>query len=53
MTRLGIFGAFARGEASDESDIDLIVEFEENTRDLYSVKKQLREELNKKFGRLL
>ncbi|WP_236974631.1 nucleotidyltransferase family protein [Membranihabitans maritimus] len=42
MTRLGIFGSFARGEASDESDIDLIVVFEENTRDLYSQRRTSR-----------
>jgi len=28
VKRIGIFGSFARGEASGESDIDVVVEFE-------------------------
>lgn len=27
VTRLGIFGSMARGEATEQSDIDLLVEF--------------------------
>ena len=27
VTRLGVFGSMARGEATDQSDIDLLVEF--------------------------
>ncbi|MCB0684515.1 MAG: nucleotidyltransferase domain-containing protein, partial [Saprospiraceae bacterium] len=27
LTKIGIFGSFARGEQTPESDIDLIVEF--------------------------
>jgi len=29
VKRLGIFGSVARGEATEESDIDFVVEFEE------------------------
>ncbi len=28
VKRIGIFGSYARGEASPESDVDLLVEFE-------------------------
>jgi hypothetical protein len=28
VTRLGIFGSYARGEARDDSDIDIVVELE-------------------------
>lgn len=28
VTRIGVFGSVARGEATDESDVDLLVEFE-------------------------
>ena len=30
--RIGVFGSFARGEASPESDVDVFVEFEEGQR---------------------
>ncbi|WP_420265944.1 nucleotidyltransferase family protein [Candidatus Magnetominusculus dajiuhuensis] len=29
LTSIGVFGSFARGEAKAESDIDVLVEFEE------------------------
>jgi hypothetical protein len=29
VVRAGVFGSFARGEDTDESDIDFLVEFEE------------------------
>ena len=28
VKRLGLFGSFARGEQTDESDVDILVEFE-------------------------
>ena len=33
---LGVFGSFARGEQSDDSDIDVLVEFEEGA-DLFDL----------------
>jgi predicted nucleotidyltransferase len=27
ITRLGVFGSYARGEANEKSDIDIVVEF--------------------------
>jgi predicted nucleotidyltransferase len=27
VSRIGVFGSFARGEATDESDVDILVEF--------------------------
>ena len=32
VKRIGIFGSFARDEAGEESDIDIIVEFEEGKK---------------------
>jgi len=29
VDRLGVFGSFARGEANEESDVDILVEFTE------------------------
>jgi predicted nucleotidyltransferase len=50
ITRIGIFGSYARGDQNLSSDIDLLVEFEDNTQNLYELKRQLkkffRERLN-------
>ncbi len=50
ITRIGLFGSYARGEQRESSDIDLIVEFEENTQDLYDLKLQVKEYFRNKFG---
>lgn len=50
LTRIGVFGSIARGEQGSGSDIDVIVEFEENTRDLYAIKQRLKKELQSKFN---
>ena len=34
LKKLGIFGSYARSEQTPESDLDLLVEFEDNTPDL-------------------
>ncbi len=49
LIRIGIFGSVARGEQTDGSDIDLVVEFKPNTPDLYSKKYKLKEEIQEKF----
>ena len=45
LTKIGLFGSFARGEHTDSSDIDLVVEFEPNIPDLYTLKSQLKNEI--------
>ncbi|MEO8232314.1 MAG: nucleotidyltransferase domain-containing protein [Ignavibacteriota bacterium] len=50
LVKIGIFGSIARGEQNEKSDIDLIVEFEENTPDLYSIKQRLKNELQARFN---
>lgn len=51
LTKIGYFGSFARGEETEHSDIDLVVEFQPNTPDLYSLKNKLRNEIQSKFNR--
>ena len=43
IIRIGLFGSYARGHQNANSDIDLLVEFEENTQDLYDLKLQLKD----------
>jgi predicted nucleotidyltransferase len=50
IIRIGLFGSYARGEQNLKSDVDLLVEFEENTQDLYELKHQLKEYFRKNLG---
>jgi hypothetical protein len=49
ITKIGIFGSVARGDTTDKSDIDLIVEFENNTPDLFGKKQKLKAEIQSRF----
>jgi uncharacterized protein len=50
ITKIGIFGSYARGEQNKDSDIDLIVEFEDNTPNLYDLKLDIKELFRSKLG---
>ena len=50
IVRIGLFGSYARGDQKIDSDIDLLVEFDENTQDLYELKSQLKDFFKAKFG---
>lgn len=45
VRRLGLFGSAARGEATDASDLDFLVEFDHKTFDAYMGVKELLEGL--------
>jgi predicted nucleotidyltransferase len=49
-TYLGVFGSFARGEQDSESDLDILVDFEENLDllELIGLEQKLSEKLNLK-----
>ncbi len=51
IRKIALIGSFARGEATAGSDVDLLVDIEENTPNLYEVKKHLKAELEARFGR--
>jgi len=42
IVKLGIFGSYAHGDNESSSDIDLIVEFVENTQNLFDLKRNLK-----------
>lgn len=50
IIRIGLFGSYARAEQNANSDIDLLVEFEDNTQDLYDLKIQLKDYFLKNLG---
>ncbi|MDR0873755.1 MAG: nucleotidyltransferase family protein [Prevotellaceae bacterium] len=49
LKKLGIFGSYARNEQTPASDLDLLVEFEDNTPNLTSIKDFLRKEIQSVF----
>jgi uncharacterized protein len=51
LVSIGIFGSVARGDMSAKSDIDVIIEFEENTSDLRDLKQKLKTEFQGVFDR--
>jgi len=50
IIRIGLFGSYARDEQNVNSDIDLLVEFEDDTQDLYDLKLQLKDFFLKSLG---
>jgi predicted nucleotidyltransferase len=51
ITRLSLFGSMARGEARPESDVDLLIEVERESRFGLSDLLDLQEELRELLGR--
>lgn len=49
--KIGIFGSFARNEQNAESDIDILIELENNVSNIYDLKWSLRELLKNQFQR--
>ncbi|MBU0674912.1 MAG: nucleotidyltransferase domain-containing protein [Proteobacteria bacterium] len=51
LTQVGLFGSFSRGDYTENSDIDLMIELRDNTPNIYELKNELRTLLQQKFGR--
>ncbi|SLM27876.1 conserved hypothetical protein [Desulfamplus magnetovallimortis] len=51
LSKIGLFGSFARNEQNEESDIDILVEFKPETNDIYNKKSNLKALLTKEFHR--
>ncbi len=50
IDKIGLFGSYACDEQNNKSDLDLILEFEENTQDLYELKIQIKEFFKTQLG---
>ena len=51
VVKIGIFGSFARNEQNPDSDIDILIEMENNVSNVYDLKWNLREFLKNQFQR--
>lgn len=51
IVRIGLIGSFARDEQNDSSDIDLVVEFEPGTENIYELKTRLKQYLKQNLDR--
>ena len=51
VTKVGLFGSFARGDQNSNSDIDLLIELEPNTPNIYELKNEIRQYFNNRFNR--
>ena len=51
IVKIGLFGSFARDEALENSDIDLLIELEENTPDIFELKRNLRKFIKDNLNR--
>jgi predicted nucleotidyltransferase len=50
IEKLGVFGSYASNSAQPESDLDLLVEFEDELSNIYEIKKGLKALLEQRFG---
>ena len=51
ITEIGIFGSFVNNTQTDKSDIDLLVEFEKDTQNLWNLKEELKDLFYQEFHR--
>lgn len=49
LKKLGIFGSYARQEETDESDLDILIEFDVNVEGIFLLKLNLKKELQELF----
>ena len=50
ITKLGLFGSYVRDESTKNSDIDILVELENNLTDIHDKKTAFKETLEKIFN---
>ena len=51
LKKIALIGSFARNEQSPQSDIDILVDIEEGTPEIFEAKRLLKDELEKEFRR--
>jgi predicted nucleotidyltransferase len=51
ISKIGLFGSFARNEQDENSDIDILLEFHPGTKNIYEKKTSLKKLLKSYFHR--
>lgn len=51
VTKIGLFGSFARDEQRSNSDVDLLIELEDGTKNIHDIKESLNSFLSNAFER--
>jgi hypothetical protein len=51
ITKIGLFGSFAREEQKPDSDVDILIDIEEGTKNIHDLKVSLKKYLSDAFGR--
>jgi predicted nucleotidyltransferase len=51
ITKIGLFGSFAKDEQKEDSDVDLLIDIEEGTPNIHDLKLSLKRYLSNAFGR--
>ena len=51
ITKIGLFGSYARNEAKNDSDIDILIELKKDLTDIYEKKSLLKEIMEKAFNK--
>jgi len=51
LTKIGLFGSFARNQQTSLSDVDVLIEIEENTKNIHDLKIDLNNYLSQMFDR--
>jgi predicted nucleotidyltransferase len=51
ITKIGIFGSYARDEQSENSDIDFIIEMAKGTEDIFEKRMALKQTLSNYFSK--
>ncbi|PIP75449.1 hypothetical protein COU24_00875 [Candidatus Kuenenbacteria bacterium CG10_big_fil_rev_8_21_14_0_10_39_14] len=51
ITKLGLFGSFLSGNNTENSDIDILIELEDGTQNIYELKSRLRQFIRDNLNR--
>jgi len=51
ISRIGLFGSYARNEQTEQSDVDILIEMKKDTEDIFGKRLQLRDLLRYRFAK--
>jgi len=51
ISKIALFGSFARNEANQESDVDILIELQDGVENIYDLKYELKKYLAENFKR--